>query len=299
MKRLNDTYQIAIIVFLVLIAFGGAFWNSYSLDDEFVTTSSNEKVAQGLDGLKEIFTTPYIEKSVDNNAYEYRPITMAFFAIEKSVVGFNPGISHLVNLVLYIGVILLIFKILWTLFPQEYHAAIFFIVLLFAVHPLHSEVVLSLKNREELLVSLLGFGALMLAIKYSREQKIILGVFALLLMVLGVFVKSTITPFVLVIPATLYFFKLLPAKKSIIFFLLAIASMGLASAVPRLIFDIPVNREISFVESPLLHLPFQNRLPMAFYAFLYYLKLHIVPYPLLSYYGYNHVSLLSWPDYQL
>ena len=299
LKRLDHRYHLTIIVFLIFIAFGGSLRNNYSLDDEFVTTPSNEKVDKGLNGIKEILLTPYSEEGVDNGAFEYRPLTMILFAIEKSVFGFNPGMGHFINLVLYVSIVLLLFQILRILFPHEDSLTLVAILLLFSIHPLHSEVVLSLKNREELLVSLFGFSALYYSIKYSTEQSMLFGIISIFLLVLGVFVKSTITPFVIVIPVTLYFFRLFTAKQSTIFFLVAIVLMGIASFLPKLLLTIPANRELNFIENPLLHLPFWKRLPMAFYSFLYYTKLHLIPFPLLAYYGYNQVPLLSWSDYQV
>ncbi|MFD2566790.1 hypothetical protein [Pseudotenacibaculum haliotis] len=296
MKFPNLTYQKIILIVLIFISFGASIWNEYSLDDEYVTTLANQKVSKGFDGLKEIFISPYVDENVDSRSFEYRPFTQAVFAVEKGFFGFNAGLGHLINLLIYIWIVLLGLKILRTLLSEDYYPYIFFALALFSLHPLHSEVVLSLKNREELLVTLFGLYALLYAIKYSRTEKRKTAIISIVFLVLGTLTKATIAPFVLVIPLTLWLFKLSSAKKSLLFFLASFAIMTFVRFLSFIAFNISINREISFVESPLLHKPFWDRLPMAFYSFYEYLSLHLIPHPLLSYYGYNQVPILSWSD---
>lgn len=287
--------RIVIIIVLILISFGGSLSNKYSLDDELVTTNANNKVKKGLSGLKDIYTKPYEDRKDIKDSYGYRPITLTSFALEKEIFGFNPGISHLINVLLYILVVILVFKLLKTLFPEKkYYNVIFLTVLLFSIHPLHSEVVLSLKNREELFVSLFGFSAFLQAIKYAKSNNLKNLLCTTGLLCIGVLTKTTITSFIILIPITLWFFNFMSLKKSTLLFLGILTITFLTINIPFFIFKIPSNREIAFFENPLLYMPFSDRLPMAFCTFYQYFKLHLVPYPLLSYYGYNQIPLLSW-----
>ncbi len=292
-------HQIVSIIFLILISFGGSIFNKYSLDDEYVTTPQHKNVAKGFGGILDVLTTPYISNSSDHIDFEYRPITQISFAIEKEIFGFNTGVSHLINIVLYILLVLLIFKLLRTLFPQEYEFLTFLIMLIFALHPLHSEVVLSLKNREELLVSIFGFLSLYLVLKSIQQKRQVLLIYAVGLLGLGVLTKISITPFVFIIPFTVWFFKGYPVKKSILLFTVSILFMFAVRVLPEWYLGISNTREVSFIENPLFHLPFWDRLPMAFYSLYTYVKLHIIPHPLISFYGYNEVPMQNWFDYEV
>lgn len=295
MKLPQFRYQILITFALVLISYGGSIWNEYSLDDELVTTPENKKVSKGLSGIKDIFTKPYEEKDLETSAYGYRPITQVSFAIEKQLFGFNPGLSHLINIIIYMFVILVIFQLLLRLFPKEPSYLLFFIILIFAIHPIHSEVVLSLKNREELLVSLFGFLAFLTMVKAAQQDRLKFGFYcSVLLLSVGALTKATITPFVILIPVSLFFFNLTTLKKSTLLFLGYFTVTFLTINILRTVLDISTSRNIDFIENPLYYSDFWNRLPMFFYSLYKYISLQVVPAPLLSYYGYNEIPLLPW-----
>lgn len=295
MKLPKLKHQLLIIFVLVFISFGESIWNDYSLDDELVTTAENTKVSKGLGGIKDILTKPYEEENLDTNAHGYRPITLLSFAVEKQLFGFNPGLSHLINLLIYFLIIVVVFKLLLRLFPKKPPHLLFFITLIFAIHPLHSEVVLSLKNREELLVSLFGFLAFYTMVKAAQQSRLKSGVYySISLLSIGVLTKMSITPFVILIPASLYFLNLLNLKKSTFLFLGYFIVLFLVINISMAILDISAYRNTSFIENPLHHSNFWNRLPMFFNSLYQYISLQIAPTPLLSYYGYNQVPILSW-----
>ena len=147
-------------VLLCFLLYGKGIGNEYSMDDEFVT-KNNIQVQKGFKGIPEIFNSTYV---VDNqkSSYEYRPIVKAVYAVEYQFFGFRPHISHFINILFYAISIALLYAILLKLLINYNRILPFLITLLFLIHPLHSEVVLSLKNRDVIL-SLIGC---LLALKF-------------------------------------------------------------------------------------------------------------------------------------
>ncbi|MBK8366589.1 MAG: hypothetical protein IPL10_03970 [Bacteroidetes bacterium] len=118
------------------------------MDDQFVT--ENSYTNKGLKTIKKIFTSYYAESDGKNN-YEYRPIVKLSFALEHELFGVRPWVGHLINILLYAICLLLLYKVLLLIFHQQTSTFNLLIVLLFAVLPIHTEVVASLKNRDVLL----------------------------------------------------------------------------------------------------------------------------------------------------
>ncbi|RMD82234.1 MAG: hypothetical protein D6820_04020, partial [Lentisphaerae bacterium] len=97
----------------------------------------------------------------------YIPLTYLSFWLEHLVShGWNPAMSHAINLALHLSNVLLLFFILGKL-PVTRHLR-FWICLVFAVHPLQSEAVCWVMGRKDLLSATLGFMAMAV---YLRLRK--------------------------------------------------------------------------------------------------------------------------------
>lgn len=284
-----------IIVGLCFLIYGNTLFNDYGFDDEYVIVN-NKKVSEGISGIPALFKSRYIESSTQN--YGYRPITLSSFAIEYELFGATPWVSHFINLFLYILTCLLIFKILRTLFKNYHWFLPLFITVLFIVHPIHSEVVDNVKSRDEILGFLFALLALGSAIKYVRNQRTVwlVGVFGF--MVLSFLSKLSALTFLAVIPLTVYFFE--NATKKVM--LKLIGALFLPLIIFRLIntqlIETSGSRNLLFIENPLFvnGASFFDKIPMAFYSVFYYIKLLFVPNPLISYYGYEHVTIVGWEN---
>ena len=145
-----------LICVLVFLLNGNTLNHSYNFDDEYVVL--NQQVQQGITAIPEIFSSRY-HQSEDQN-YGYRPIAKSTFAIEYSIFGLNPKVSHFINLLLYAISLVVLFKLLTQLRINSGKWEGLLICLLFLAHPIHTEVVASLKNREELLSLFFGIVAI-------------------------------------------------------------------------------------------------------------------------------------------
>ena len=189
---------------MAFLMYGNTIRNGYSLDDTYVT-QNNLKVQKGFAGIKEIFTSRYVDE--EGNAFGYRPVAMATFAIEYELWGQNPHMSHFINVVLYSLILLFLFKILRKIFKNTHILFLLAVVLLFAAHPIHTEVVASLKNRETLLSFLFSLAAFASFLKWMdnrRKRFVITGVFFFILAFLS---KQDSVTFAAVIPLALFYYS--------------------------------------------------------------------------------------------
>lgn len=119
------------------------------MDDELVTRN-HRLTSKGITAIPEIFSSPYYQDEA-GYAYEYRPVPIATFAIEHSLFGDNVFIGHLANCLLYAFLCYGLFKLLIVIGGVVTPFVALCITLLFCAHPSHSEVVCSIKNRDEIL----------------------------------------------------------------------------------------------------------------------------------------------------
>lgn len=287
----------ALITALIFIVYGNSLKNKYSLDDEIVTSTyeyQNKRIEQGVKGIPRLFASRYIQTS--QQSFSYRPLVLISFAIEYEFFKKNPSISHLINVLLYIATCLLLFTILKKVLSGYSLLLSLAITLIFIVHPLHTEVVCSIKNRDELMSFFFSLCALRMAIKYMDNLKIhdiLLSAFFLWLAFLS---KKTAIVFLLIIPATILFYKKIKIVKLIVPALIIFSSAGFFILIKKLmVSEVPVKRIFVFTENPLYYeTGILNKIPMALYILGYYLKLMLLPYPLSCYYGYNTIPMAGW-----
>lgn len=298
-KKYNFEIILAFVTFFVFI---NTVRNKYCLDDEMVT-EKNRLVAQGIGGIKRIFTTYYTEGTDQKYNYEYRPVAKATFALEYSCFGFHPGISHFINVLLYVLCVLVLFRLLKEIIGQNYNLLIFFCCLLFAVHPLHTEVVASLKNRDEILAFLFGSFATLLCIKTLKSsapthtvnelgKKLILLSTAAVAFVLAIYSKKDALVFLLLMPF-IFFLFLKRYKEGIILVTLSVLIFLIQKMIKNACLNkLEFERSYNFQENPLyFDHSITDTIGMAVKSFGFYLKMFFLPYPLRFYYGYNQISI--------
>lgn len=220
--RLANKLFIAIGLFSFLL-YSNAIPNGYNLDDELVTIH-HRLTSKGIAAIPQIFASPYYQDNA-GNAYEYRPVTLASFAIEHQLFGDNVYISHLINVLLYVLLCLFILKTLCNLFNHYNRILPLVITLLFISHPVHTEVVAGIKNRDELLCLLGGILSLYHAIKFADNKKIVNFLLLIVFFVLAVLSKKSIIPFAIIIPVSLILFRQIEIRHIVLIsFALALVS---------------------------------------------------------------------------
>ncbi|MEO0038084.1 MAG: hypothetical protein RIQ59_1295 [Bacteroidota bacterium] len=194
-SKSNITLYILLITFIV---FANTFKNSYNLDDNLVT-QNHPLTSKGLSTIKEIFSSTYYKDTLGYK-FGYRPMVHLSFAIEDAFFGESPVISHFFNVVFYLIAVFLLYKLVLEWLGEEKKMIAILAALIFAVHPIHSEVVSSIKNRDEILAFLFAMLAALTINKYYASKKwwnaLLVGVF----FAFGMLSKKSIFPLVIVFP---------------------------------------------------------------------------------------------------
>lgn len=294
-RKIIGLFKIALVVITIVLYYNTIF-NYFALDDYYINYH-NEQITKGFAGIPDILTSLYGDES--GQTFGYRPVVRISFALENQFTAnskYNPGISHLINMLLYIVGILLLYKVLRRLLRNYNIWFPFLVMLLFLSHPTHTEVVASLKNRDIILNFIFSFFAIWQFIKWADTGKIKFVIFGMLSFFLAALSKETAVAQLAVFPLVLYFFTDISQKKLLGFSLTALSVVLLALVGPWLFLP-EFHREIMFFENPLVAEPnFMVRLSTSFYILGWYLKMLVYPYPLGFYYGFNMIPIVNWAN---
>ncbi len=292
----SDNWFRAIIVAITFLFYYNTIFNNFSLDDHYVNTY-NQQIAKGIAGIPGIFTSFYAQEG--GMAFGYRPLVRVSFALEYQFTRnweYNPYFSHLINILLYITGLLLLYNLLRRLFRNYSPCFPFLTVILFLAHPLHTEVVASLKNRDIILVFIFSTMAIRQFVRwadYNKKRNLYLG---LLYFVFALLSKETAIAQLAVFPLVLYFFTDMPLKKIGRFGVISLVTAAVAGAGPFLFLH-GFNREMRFFENPLVAEPnYFIHISTALYIVGWYLILLLKPYPMSFYYGYNTIPVVNWAN---
>jgi len=283
---------IALIVVTILV-YANTLQNGYVLDDMAVI-ENNTLVKQGFSGIPELLITPRFQgfEHIVNDSY--RPLSLVTFAIEYQLFGPNPAVGHLFNILFFAACVVLLFLFLDKLFNQKKTGIAFIAALLFAVHPVHTEVVANIKSSDELLCFFFAFWSLNVFLGYiqqGKQRQLIIGT---LLLFLSFLCKETVIAFLFVIPLALFLYRNEHKKRSL-FVIIATLLVSLAFLVARaIVLKANDSGAIPFLDNPLVHAPlFSTRIPTAIMVLGIYLRLLFVPYPLISDYSYNTIPSIT------
>jgi len=208
----NKTTKRIFILVIIILTFGlyaNTLDNMYSLDDYIIEGQGKQLVEEGIRSIGDIFTTTYTSTSTADGldkSFGYRPLVRLVFALEYSIFGMSPRVGHMINILLYLAVVLLLYRVLQRILRAYSIWFPFVIILLFIAHPVHTEVVASLKNRDELLSLIFSLLTLQMFIRYADKNKPVTIVFGVFFYILAFLSKPTALTFWFVYPLTLYFF---------------------------------------------------------------------------------------------
>ncbi len=135
-------------VLLALLLYAGGLGNDFLIDDETIVTA-NIGLAPGQSPLQ-IFRRP--EQFADFTLPYYRPLTNLTYWIDSRLWGLRPGGFHFTNWLLHAANSLLTFEVALALGGRP--ALALLAALLFASHPIHSESVVMVQGRTDLLATL-------------------------------------------------------------------------------------------------------------------------------------------------
>ncbi len=151
----------ALVVLLALSAYGNSLGNGFAFDDVLII-EDNPVVTESDIGAA--MATPYWPMAVEGTGL-YRPVAVASYAAEWELFGGNTLGFHAVSVVSHGLVSLLVFMLLLEFFSTGGALAG---ASIFAVHPVHTEVVANVVGRAELYTAIFYLAACLLFWRGAR-----------------------------------------------------------------------------------------------------------------------------------
>lgn len=272
----------------------------YNGDDDAVTRG-NSSVQEGISGIGKIFTTGYYdgfrysEKASRDKLY--RPFPLVHFAVEHEIWGNNPAVGHTINVAYYAVCCLLLFFLLNILLARHTWVPAL-ITLLFAAHPVHTEVVANIKSRDEILCLMFCLLTLLAILKYAHTRSIPFLVATTCAYALALLSKENAVTLLALTPLVLFYSGRALDKKLWMATLLPLAAVTIVYiSVRGYILGTLVNRELDIIDNSLLAATsFTEMLATNFVILWEYLRLLFFPHPLSWDYSYNQIPLSGFSN---
>lgn len=325
-KWLSDFKIQAIIVgVLAFVFYANTFQNENALDD-YMVISKNEYVYEGFAGLPDIFTKDtydsYWKQMNTSNSLtggRYRPLSVATFAIEQQFFGTVPKslvdsvmhhtdwgemqahpdqqflrnmhIRHFFNVLWFtLSVVVLLYFLRYVVFKSDPLIA-FLAVMLFTIHPIHTEVVANVKSSDEILSLLFICLTFIFAFKHQehKEKKWLL-YFGLLSYFLAFLSKEYAISLIILLPLSFFLFNKYSFSKSVVASLPYLGVMILYIIIRLQIVTSPgENANSDIINDPYALASASEKLATQIATPLNYLKLLIFPQSLSADYSYNSI----------
>lgn len=303
-------------IFLIIFAIGiyaNTFNHEYATEGSRLLSQSDiAHKGLGIDGIMSIFQQDSYAEVSDRQAKfipaneHYQPVTLLTFAVEYAVFGESPHISHIINVLLYALTGMLLLSVLNRIFagyleerPRRILA--FVATLIFIAHPVHTEIVASIKGRNELLSFLWLLLMTYLLLRAAFARGAIRFVYLPLVAVsffLALLTEETAISFMFILPLILYYF--IPLRKLDII-VLAIPVLFTAFGYWQLREFFTKDIEQAHLMHSILNNPFANadlsqKISTLIFAFAKYIELLIAPINLSHDYSFDQIKIKEWSD---
>lgn len=298
-KLIQSSWSIYLIFIISFALYANTLFHEFVLDDRVVFTE-NQFVQNGLNGIGKIFSNEtfagYFKDSGRKSTVgggRYRPLTLAFFAVQHQVNGNNPFTAHLFNILFYGLLNCIVFiclsKLLSYRYPQQAKAIAFIAALLFAIHPLHTEVVANIKGLDEIWSLLFSFTSLYFLLKTIETKKLVHGIASGIFFILALFSKENAIVFLALMPLAIYLFIPKEIKRTWFVYSPLLISAAFFIGIRIWVLGASfINSSRNFLENPWLQFRGERLVEInpaekygtIFYTLLRYVYLNFIPYPL-------------------
>ncbi len=274
----NKTWiYISLIILITVVVFFPALEGEYlNWDDNQQITENQDVLNLSWESFKNYFTSYYVAS--------YQPLASLSYGLEYYLFGNNPLVPHVTNLIVHLLNTILVFFLVVRLLPKQ-RILNYFIVAIFAIHPLQAELIGWISTRSTLLFSTFFLVSCLHYLKFISGEKNSRKYYwlALLFFVLALLSKaaSVVLPLVLLLLDYVYrrrvSLKLFIEK--IPFFIGSIV-IGIVSLLSR-----KVSQSIGDFDT---YYTFYEKLSISSFSLFQYLKKSFIPSDLEFFYGYPY-----------
>lgn len=281
-----------VIAFVAFFLYSNTLKHQFVLDD-YSVIKENQMTKQGTAALKDIFANSYRAGYGNNENNLYRPLTKAMFAIEWQISPDNAHFHHLINVLMYSLVCVLLFIVLLRYTKINIYI-LFITALIFAAHPIHTEVVANIKSRDEISSMLFILLSLLCTHKYLSSNKILMLIGTLGCFFLALLSKESAIVYVALAPLFIYFFTDTTLKNNIkVTGSLAVVAILYMMLHMKIIGSIGIDN-IPVIDNSLLYTTnVIEQKATAIYILGKYFLLLVFPHPLSCDYSFNTIPIVS------
>ena len=297
-KKLLNLYVVATICFLFAFAlYSNTFKHSYVLDD-YSTLADNWVIKKGVQGIPVILSTPYrygVKHLTDNI---YRPLSQIMFAIEWQISPNNPSLSHFLNVLFYALSCFLLFIVLRKYLYKAHPIIPLIITLLYAAHPIHTEVVANIKSRDEIMAFFFLMLTLLLLHNWFTKNNWRSLVVSMLMFFLAFLSKEGVITMLFLFPVLGWYFTDAKTKSiftgSLLFLLPALVYVAIRQQIISkycVSIEVPITDNfLSGAHDSVSHFA------TAVMLLGKYLLLSVIPYQLVCDYSFNQIPIVGLSD---
>lgn len=311
----NTLLQSGLIFAFSFLMYANTLTHGFVLDDAIVITDNmyTTKGVEGIPGIlsKETFFGFFKVEGKETlvSGGRYRPMTLVLFAMVYQVAGASPFVFHLLTILLFALTCVVLYRtLLLLLAPRgDDYAALFswLAALLFAAHPIHTEVVDNIKGCDEIVTLLGSLATLYFVVKAhdSGQQK--WSLLAGVIFFLACLSKENAVTFVAVIPLALWVFRGASAAA----ILKNMAPVAVAFLAFFFIRGTILNWKFGGAPMELMNNPYlklqgnqwvaftgAEKLATIFYTLLKYVQLLFVPHPLTHDYYPRTIDIMTFSN---
>lgn len=322
--------QAIFIAFISFLFYFNTLQHEYAFDD-MMAIVNNEYVQKGVSGIPDIMTKDafqsYLEQRNGGNQLSggrYRPLSLISFAVEQQMLGIDAdentynGVAgggrskesedkmiadmhfrHFVNVLLYILASIILLKLMHKVIFPDQPLLSFLTVILFAIHPLHTEVVANVKSRDEILSIIFIALTFLKANSYYNSKVMKDLIWGCVYFFLALLSKEYAITLLVMIPLFIYIFNkasISSAIQLLLPFLLPFAlymllRMGATGSAAE-------GADKDIMNYPYLYATAIEKLATEFWVLFKYLQLLFFPYPMSADYSFNQIKYVTFSNIQ-
>ena len=294
-SKKNKLFFSSFIFAFSFLLYANTLGHGYALDDDVVFLK-NSLVQQGFAGIKDIFTHSFIFGFTGHNDQSYRPIVQVVYVFEKAFFGNNPSIQHFINVLLFSLSCLLLYKLLNRIFNKVDSFVPFVATILFAAHPIHTEVVANIKGLDEILNFIFLLFSLSYLITHFEKKNTIDLILSGVYFFLALLSKETAVTFLALIPLTIFFFTNTPLQSIVNKTFFFVGIFVIYFLIRRSVLDVVTFEEhMSVMNNSLAAATsFSDRIATAVFILGKYVLLLFFPHPLSWDYSFNAIPIVAF-----
>lgn len=223
----NTRLQGLLLFAFAFLLYANTLTHGFVQDDAIVITDNmfTKEGVQGIPGIlsKDTFFGFFKVEGKETlvSGGRYRPLTLVMFALLYEVAGNSPFVFHLLTVLLFALTCFVLYRTLllllegWPAGRDQVPLIAWIATLIYAAHPIHTEVVANIKGCDEIVTLLGSLGALYFTVRYADTRKIAWALAAAAVFFLACLSKENAATFVVVIPLALWFFRAATPGQSI------------------------------------------------------------------------------------